>query len=166
MAPVRHTDGASVAPYREFAPPPDLRAYVACTWTGVVVAGVDGRAPIIPDGCADIISVDGTTPHVAGPATETQLVRLNPSSVVTGIRFRPGATAAVLRCSAAELLNQSIDLSAVCGPSTRMLVDELTSVPGGESRRTALEQWVRVGSRESGVGNRESRIAAQGIAAG
>jgi catechol 2,3-dioxygenase-like lactoylglutathione lyase family enzyme len=47
--------------------------------------------PIIPDGCVDIIAVDERPPRVAGPATRTQLVRLQPLSVVVGIRFRPGA---------------------------------------------------------------------------
>src|SRR5712691_4940208 len=97
--------------YREYPPPTDLRDRVACTWVRQVGTVTRQPQPIIPDGCVDIIAVDEGPPHVAGPATRTQLVRLLPLSVVVGIRFRPGAARAVLKCSAGELL----DSNPTCG---------------------------------------------------
>src|SRR5712691_10566402 len=128
--------------YREYPPPTDLRDRVACTWVRQVGTVTRQPQPIIPDGCVDIIAVDEGPPHVAGPATRTQLVRLLPLSVVAGIRFRPGATRAVLKCSAGELLDSNPDLWEVDDRGASALVDELGATPTATAKRQAMERWV------------------------
>ena len=46
--------------YRELPPPPALAPYVSCLWTQTIWAG-DGtyEHPVLPDGCSDIVSING-----------------------------------------------------------------------------------------------------------
>lgn len=57
----------------EYRPPPDLAAYVACTWASVSAVPPEARRqPVIPDGCADIIVFGDEPPHVAAPTAAIQ----------------------------------------------------------------------------------------------
>ena len=98
-------DESLVTSYREFAPPPDLAAYVACTWVNFSRAQSQAPSqPIIPDGCADIVMFGDDPPHVAGPAATTQWVQPPPAgTLITAIRFRPGAVRSILRCDVEAL---------------------------------------------------------------
>jgi hypothetical protein len=125
--------------YREYPPPTDLRDRVACTWMHQVGTGTRQPQPIIPDGCVDIIAVDEGSSQVASPATRTRLVRLLPRSIVVGIRFRPGAARAVLKCSASELLDRNPDLRELDERSASILSDELCAAPSAMARRQAME---------------------------
>src|ERR1043165_7850761 len=78
--------------YQEFSPPPDLVAFVACTWVRLVrCAGGAMSDSILPDGCADIMVAGDRPPVVAGPDAVTRRVTLADGQVITGIRVRPGA---------------------------------------------------------------------------
>ena len=83
--------------YREYAPRPDLAPYAVCTWAAQV-----GRADgphlqrVLPDGCADIIWFADGQPVVVGPMTRAALSTTAAGATLVGIRFRPGAAAAVL----------------------------------------------------------------------
>jgi AraC-like DNA-binding protein len=134
----------SVQSYREYAPPPDLAAHVACTWENVGAAvTLAAPQPIIPDGCADIIMFGDAPPHVAAPAAVTQWVRLPPGSLITAIRFRPGAVRAILRCDVEALGPWGVELEAVCGRAARSLVAALTATQAAKERRAALIAWTR-----------------------
>ncbi|MEO8562711.1 MAG: hypothetical protein ABI601_11585 [bacterium] len=54
---------ASIVPYAEFAPPPDLAGVVACTWIACTPVGAPSPGPIIPDACSDIVVVGRSAPH-------------------------------------------------------------------------------------------------------
>ena len=132
--------------YAEYAPPPDLRAVVACTWVARTGEG-SGPSPIVPDACSDIVVVGDAAPHVAGPATTTQHVHVPRSTTVVGIRFRPGATRAAFGCDADELRDADLELAAVCGSAVRVLAESLdrardTHDPT-DALRAALESWTR-----------------------
>ena len=87
--------------YREFAPPRDLAAYVVCTWIRIVrCTGGETSEAILPDGCADIMLFDDQPPRVAGPDAVTRRSTVWDRLVIVGIRLRPGACRAMLRCSA------------------------------------------------------------------
>jgi AraC-like DNA-binding protein len=122
--------------YQELPPPPDLAPYVACTWTRCIDPSEAGtRQPIIPDACADIVIVADQPPHLAGPADRAAWVTLRGGTMVTGVRFRPGAAREVLRCEMAELRNADVPLEDVVGRDAREL-DRERSVD-------ALLRWVR-----------------------
>jgi AraC-like DNA-binding protein len=134
--------------YVEYAPPPHLRAVVACTW--VARSGESGApSPIIVDACSDVVVVGDSAPHVAGPATRTHLVSVPPHTTVVGIRFRPGATRAVFGCDAPELRDADVELRAACGHATSVLEADLSAADTTDVTRAALERWVtgRLGAR-------------------
>lgn len=132
--------------YAEYAPPPDLRAVVACTWVARTGEG-SGPSPIVPDACSDIVVVGDAAPHVAGPATMTQHVLVPAGTTVVGIRFRPGATRAAFGCDASELRDADPELAAVCGSAARVLTDSLSRAHDADdppdALRSALEVWAR-----------------------
>ena len=138
-------DTSPVLGYREYLPPPDLAAHVACTWTNVSSAAPLAPAqPIIPDGCADIIMFGDEPPHVAAPAANTQWVRMPPAgTLITAIRFRPGAVRSILRCDAHELGPWGVELAAVSGRQAHSLIAELAATDAAHVRRGALEAWTR-----------------------
>ena len=128
--------------YSEYAPSPDLRAAVACTWVARAPARSEA-APILVDACSDVIVIGDAAPHVAGPATRTHLAQVPADATVVGIRFRPGAARAVFGCDATELRDASAELRAVCGRATAALDAELSAAETTDAMRAALERWVR-----------------------
>jgi AraC-like DNA-binding protein len=101
--------------YRELAPPAALAPYVSCLWVQTIGAG-DGayEQPVLPDGCADIVSTNGGL-TVVGPATTAVTESLAPGSVIVGVRFRTGAAPPLLGVIANELLDREVGLADVWG---------------------------------------------------
>jgi AraC-like DNA-binding protein len=132
--------------YTEYAPPPDFRAVIACTWVARTGAG-NAPSPIVPDACSDLVIVGEAAPHVAGPATKTQHVLVPAGTLVVGIRFRPGATRAVFGCDANELRDADPELAVVCGSAARALDDSLRRAGDADdpsdALRSALDAWAR-----------------------
>jgi AraC-like DNA-binding protein len=87
--------------------PAPLRDLAECLW----VAQRTGVARILPDGCMDLIEMDGAV-VIAGPDTAAFLSEQR-SAVVTGIRFRPGALPRLLGVPAAELCSTRVALAEV-----------------------------------------------------
>ncbi len=127
--------------YREFAPSADLKEYVACGWIKAV-RDEPALIPIIPDGCADIMTHDDGEPFVVGPDAVTRYVPLHDGAVITGLRLRPGAARAVLGCNMAELLGESAALSDLWRDA-RPLQQRLLRAPAASARLAELEQWIR-----------------------
>ena len=95
--------------YREFAPPPDLAAQVACVWTSVSRGGA-----IFPDGCVDIVW-HGDRLVIAGPATGPVSSDVPLGLPVFGVRFRLGVAGAALGLPAGELADETVPLAEVWG---------------------------------------------------
>src|SRR4051812_19060615 len=129
--------------YRECPPPPDLRAFVACTWVRLVRLDADASCDLIlPDGCADIIAYDDHPPTVAAPDAITRRVLLRDGSMLTGIRLRPGAWHAVFGCSASQFVNGGLLLSDLA-PGAGQLHQAVLQAANLKDRLAALEAWVR-----------------------
>src|SRR5919198_71721 len=76
--------------YRELPAPEALAPYVACLWEHRIGDGeVAYYQPVLPDGCIDLVVLDGNV-VLAGPATRPVRLELAPGSVLPGVRFRPG----------------------------------------------------------------------------
>jgi AraC-like DNA-binding protein len=103
--------------YRELRPPRALAPYVSCLWVQTIGAG-DGayEQPVLPDGCADIVSTNGGL-TVVGPATTAVTESFAPGSVIVGVRFRTGAAPPLLGVIANELLDREVGLADVWGRS-------------------------------------------------
>jgi AraC-like DNA-binding protein len=101
--------------YREWAPPPALRASVACLWTRVVAPAGDPVTLVLPDACTDLIWQRGRGVFVAGPDTGPAPAALPGGAVLAGVRFVPGAGGPALGVPLSALLDQRVD-AADLGP--------------------------------------------------
>jgi AraC-like DNA-binding protein len=88
---------------------------VSCLWVQTIGAG-DGayEQPVLPDGCADIVSAHGGV-TVVGPATTAVTESFAPGSVIVGVRFRTGAAPPLLGVIANELIDREVGLADVWG---------------------------------------------------
>ncbi len=98
--------------YREFPPPTTLRDLVECAW---VVDGPPAPVRVMPDGCMDLMRIDGRV-MVAGPDTIASVTARDGEPFV-GLRFHPGVLPRLLGVPASELRN------------ARVAVTDLRSVP-------------------------------------
>ena len=109
--------GAWLAPgYAEWAPPAALRPGVTCLWASLVPGGAARpAAPVLPDGCSDLIWEQGAGAFVAGPDTSAWSVQARPGAVFVGVRFAPGAGGQVLGLPLSELRDQRVPLDDLTG---------------------------------------------------
>jgi AraC-like DNA-binding protein len=94
---------------------------------GTDTAGTDtaGTDRVLPDGCTDLIWVDGEL-LVAGPDTRAHLSTARPRSTYVAVRFAPGAGPAVLGVPAAELRDSRVPLAALWpAAEVRRLADRI-----------------------------------------
>jgi AraC-like DNA-binding protein len=123
--------------YREFPPPTVLRDLVECAW---VVDGPPEPVRVLPDGCMDLMRMDGRF-MVAGPDT-TASVSPRDGEPFVGLRFHPGALPRLLGVPASELRNARVavrDLRSV-PPRTRSLV-ELAAYLASDGPRPETAPW-------------------------
>jgi AraC-like DNA-binding protein len=158
-----------VSPYRELAPPTGLLPVVACLWEHEAPPGHEQR--IIPDGCVDLVRLDGelvvvgadTGPVVSGPSSA-------PASHTSGIRLRPGAAGAVLGIPASEVRDLRVPLADVWPDVGPALADALSEAdPPGRldllartvlQRKAERDGLVAAAARRLGVpGTRISGVA-------
>jgi len=106
-------------------PSPDLGDVLTCRWNAVS----EGRHELIPDGCIELLWIDGGGAWLCGPDTHGWDFELAPGTEATGVRFRPGAGATVLRLNAHEVRDVRVALADVLGSRVaRILADRLAGV--------------------------------------
>jgi AraC-like DNA-binding protein len=111
--PSGHRYAGAVVSYREFRPPADLEALVACLWENEPEQ--DRTQRVVPDGCVDLIWFAERELVIAGADTSPRTVDLAGRTRLSGIRLRPGAAGAVLGMPAVELRDQEVPASLVWG---------------------------------------------------
>lgn len=125
--------------YQEISPAAPFARHVMCIWAQEIGPGeVDYPHRVLPDACADLVWIGDRPPIAVGPATRHAIVALAPGTVVVGVRFRPGAVSAALRCGAGELLDREVALRDV--------------IPGVMRRISGIEEGDPVASRLAVVG--------------
>jgi AraC-like DNA-binding protein len=97
--------------YREHAPPPALAPWLACTWERHALDGVPTR--VLPDGCIDVIWIEGVGTQLVGANTTAFLISLPPGARVVGARMRPGAAPALLGVSGESVRDLRAPVQAV-----------------------------------------------------
>ena len=117
--------------YREFSPPAALRDLVECAW---VVDGPPQAVRVLPDGCMDLIRMDGRI-MVAGPDTSAS-VTPRVGEPFVGLRFHPGVLPRLLGVPASELRNDRVALTELRSglPRRRSLVDLAAALASDEPR--------------------------------
>jgi AraC-like DNA-binding protein len=120
------------ATYLESPPPAPLASHACCVWSNAAGGG-DHVERVLPDGCADIVWIDGDGIVVAGPATRQVLVEIPAGTAAMGVRFGPGAAGAALGVAAHELRDRTVALEDVWGAEATELAERLagTTRAGG-----------------------------------
>jgi AraC-like DNA-binding protein len=119
------------ASYVERPVPFGLATHACCAWTQM--AGPEGHVQrVLPDGCADVVWIEGLGLELAGPATAPVLVEIPPGATALGVRFGPGATGPALGFAAHELRDQNVALDALWGAAADELVERLAGAPASE----------------------------------
>ena len=111
-------------PYRELPAHGPPAPHVACLWLRDPEPAAHAHR-IVPDGCADIVWVQGARLSVAGPQTEAIVSEIPAGAVALGVRFRIGAAGGALGVPARELLDRTVALDDVWGLGARRLADRL-----------------------------------------
>jgi AraC-like DNA-binding protein len=127
--------------YREQRAPDDLRDQLACTWQASV-----GGPPhtLVPDGCLDLLWIEGGALRLCGPETSAWTFSLPPDTSAVGIRFHPGVAPSVLGLDASELLNTRICIEDLWGDrAARHLRDRLEAAPDDVARVDVLADLAR-----------------------
>jgi AraC-like DNA-binding protein len=123
--------------YREFSSPAALRDLVECAW---VVDGPPEQVRVLPDGCMDLMCIEGRV-MVAGPDT-TAFVSRRDGEPFVGLRFHPGVLPRLLEVPASELQNERVPLSDLRGGrSQRGCLTELTVALASEEPRAETAPW-------------------------
>ena len=149
-----------VAVYRELSPPEALRGHLACLWVQVT-DDTSVRHDVVPDACADIISIGGAAPIVVGPATRTVIAELPPRTMIVGARFRPGSASAALGVAMDELVDRDVALSDVWR-STNELSDGVAA--GTIATRLAALERELTGRLAGRAVDRFARVAVDWLA--
>jgi AraC-like DNA-binding protein len=122
------------------APSPDLGSLLACRWSATSA----GRHELIPDGSIELLWIDGGGTWLCGPDTCGWGFDLPPGTAISGVRFRPGAAAAVLRLDACAVRDVRVPLADVLGAKTdRILSERLADAAEPAGRLSVLEDAVR-----------------------
>ncbi|MEO3758296.1 AraC family transcriptional regulator [Mycobacterium sp. B14F4] len=123
--------------YREFATPAALNGLIECVW---VTQGPPGPVRVLPDGCMDLIRMDGRI-VVAGPDTAASTAMRGPEAFV-GLRFRPGVLPRLLGTPASALRDERVPLADVrpVPGHVRSLI-ELTARMAAEEPRPRTAPW-------------------------
>src|SRR4051794_26075999 len=128
-------------PYRELRASGRPAPHVACVW----VRDPEPAARVhrvVPDGCADVVWIQGAGLRIAGPATGPVLSEVPPGSVATGVRFRVGAAGSALGVPARELLDRTVALEDVWGRTAVRLAERLDAAPSPEEAAATLAATV------------------------
>jgi hypothetical protein len=107
--------------YRELPPPPALAAWVECMWQR------EGGAPVrvVPDGCIDIVWIEGAGTHIVGANTTAFVVDLAVGTRVAGARLRPGAAPPLLGIDAIAMRDGRVAIEDAWDDDGRRLALEL-----------------------------------------
>lgn len=172
-----HTDGQG-APRSvsevQIHPPPRYRERRSRTVAGATVwartIGSADDAPVLPDGCMDLLWLRGRL-VVAGPDTCGYPTTAPPGTRVTGIRFFPGTAPALFGVPARELLDRRADLDELWRPArVRPLAEilaastdpmtELDRIAGDVAAETdPADPALRVVVRRLGAGSSVAAVA-------
>jgi len=132
--------------YFELGPPPVLAPWLACTWERETDAGPPVR--VLPDGCIDIVWIDGHGTQVVGPNTTTFAVSLPTGTRVAGARLRPGAAPSLLGVRAESLRDARVGVDEVWADDGRRLAamldessDPAAAIAAWLVNRAAGAQW-------------------------
>lgn len=119
---------------------PDLSERLVCSWT----AEIEGTHRLVPDGCVDLMWLEGAGVVLCGPDTSAWTFTLPPGTKSVGIRFRPGLVADLFKTSLNELRNRRAGLADLAGERLgRTVTAQLDEAADATRRVAVLEDLTR-----------------------
>jgi AraC-like DNA-binding protein len=151
--------------YAESAPSPALARWVECYWTSRGTVGAPRVNRVLPDGCADIIVDLSAAPYafVVGPMRIAGVFDHVGRVDMFGVRFRPGAAAALLDAPLDALCDRHVPLDALWGRLAAELEESLASAPPAE-RVACTERLLTQRLARAGALARDADTVAQAVA--
>ena len=129
--------------YRERPPVPALAGFVLSTWVQRVLPGA---APYVhrnvPSGGVELVCRVGWVPYIVGPMTGPRVETLEPGSTVVGLRFRPGAAAALLGAPASEFADVTVDAAALWGSAAARAGERVAEAADPDDAAAAFQELV------------------------
>lgn len=120
--------------YQELTPPPALARFVDRLWVQRIGEGDETYdQPVLPDGCIDVVAM-GDEVMLAGPATRSATLRMEPGALTVGVRFRTGAAPALVGVSAADLRDQDVPVGDLWGRAGEKLAAQAVEMSGWRAR--------------------------------
>jgi AraC-like DNA-binding protein len=142
----------------EWPPSRSLARHVVCVWA----ERPSSSDPLLPDGAVELVW-SGRGSFVRGADTRAHSVGFFPDCTFVGVRFRPGAAAAVLGLGGTELADARVGISVLWGRAEMERLELLLAA--AESPRQAadvLEGAVAARVREAPDAAVEAVVAALG----
>jgi AraC-like DNA-binding protein len=112
--------------YREITVAGPLADHFYCMWVHCLKPKQVGQITVVPDGCVDIVWVDGRM-EIIGPHIGAHLVPITQSRNVVGMRFRPGAATQWLRAPMSELVGRRVDAREFFGFSAQDIAQRVSN---------------------------------------
>jgi AraC-like DNA-binding protein len=128
----------STGGYREDRPAAALDAHFQCVWSNTIAHNEPSRLAVVPDGCVDIIWIDGEL-TVAGPDVSVALSCVSRGSMFVGARFRPGAAHTWLGLPMSEVVDSRLALDHFWGTRAREIAARIGDATTTDARTHALE---------------------------
>ncbi|MGC3952837.1 MAG: helix-turn-helix domain-containing protein [Propionicimonas sp.] len=107
-------------PYRPVRPPEPFEATVVCRWDASFVGGLH----LVPDGCVEVMWLEGRGVIVCGPETGAWGAAYTSRIEAAGVRLRPGVAAAALRIDVSELRDRRVLAADLWGSAVARRLDE------------------------------------------
>ncbi|WP_216094420.1 DUF6597 domain-containing transcriptional factor [Jiangella alba] len=146
--------------YRERPPRRRLAGLLTTTWVQRVAPGSPAYVQRdIPSGAVELVCRVGAAPQLSGPLTGPRADVIPPGSTVVGLRFRPGAAAAVLGLPASELTDLRVGAADVWGTAAAAAGERLAAATTGEAAVEVLEELVTAAAARAGVTGPDPLIA-------
>jgi len=122
------------------SPPPALADFVLYLWRRKFPAG---RAftvqPTLPDGCFDLLAVDGGLPYLMGPETTRADHIVSGGTTIVGVRLRPGCGARLFGSAASRLVDSGALLRDLGYPPHSARREMLALGPTSAEHRPLIE---------------------------
>jgi AraC-like DNA-binding protein len=128
-----------IGEYREFRPPAALDGHLQCVWSNTLQRDGGSLVAVVPDGCVDIIWIDGEL-MVAGPDVVAAVSPLTGGSTVIGVRFRPGAARRWLGLPMSEIVGGQLPLSEFWGARVREIRQKIGDASSTVERMQTMEK--------------------------
>ncbi|MBB5789353.1 DUF6597 domain-containing transcriptional factor [Jiangella mangrovi] len=146
--------------YTERPPARRLAALVTTTWVQRIAPGSPPYPQRhLPTGGVELRCVAGYEPRVAGVLTGPRLELLPAGTAVVGLRFRPGAAAAVLGRPVADLTDVVVDAADLWGTVAAAAGERVAAATSDGAAVAALEDLVVTAAARTGATAPEPLIA-------